>query len=549
MRYKDLLNTNDILNLLTNRLNLTLRQKGRSVFFLCPFHSETNPSCSFEPNRKIFTCFTCGFKASDIFNFWAQYRKINLEEALQEIGQMGYFSLSVLEEKKKKEQKEKNKIVNLITLTTDIYKHNLFTKNGSEVLNYLQNKRKLDKVDIDRFGFGSTISSWQISRLLFEQENSNFSPEDLIITNLVWVNENNRTCDFFSNEHLIIPLENWEGNIVAFAARRINETNPEEAKYKYLPSYHNYQKSSLLYNYSATKKDRSEECYLVEGFFDVISLNKIGIEGCIGLLGTNLSDEQLKLLSKLKKRIILFLDNDKAGQEASIIVATKLLLKEIDCEIVKNDWLGDPDEICRQYNSEEVKIMLQKRINPYSFILSYLFAKLEIQNNPQRTNRFISEIAKNFRGFKASVYDFLITKISSLTNWDKKEIEPHFIQWNFPILHKSHLRKIYSQILIAEKEQKIVLLCAQKRILWLFASGKSQTFLTKSNRERYYDIYNYYMLSSLNNSYLEKNSFKETDGNQKLNLNYSSLNQNGKKNIETTLLELENVKKFFLKYE
>jgi DNA primase len=69
MKYKDLLNTNDILHLLTNKLNLNLKQVGRSVFFLCPFHSDKNPSCSFEPNRKIFTCFTCGFKASDIFNF------------------------------------------------------------------------------------------------------------------------------------------------------------------------------------------------------------------------------------------------------------------------------------------------------------------------------------------------------------------------------------------------------------------------------------------------------------------------------------------------
>jgi DNA primase len=69
MRYKDLLNTNDILNLLTKQLNFTLKQMGRSVFFLCPFHNDKSPSLSFEPSRKIFTCFTCGFKASDIFSF------------------------------------------------------------------------------------------------------------------------------------------------------------------------------------------------------------------------------------------------------------------------------------------------------------------------------------------------------------------------------------------------------------------------------------------------------------------------------------------------
>jgi DNA primase len=69
MKYKDLLNTNDILNLLVNKFNFVPKQMGKSIFFLCPFHGDKNPSLSFEPNRRIFTCFTCGFKASDIFNF------------------------------------------------------------------------------------------------------------------------------------------------------------------------------------------------------------------------------------------------------------------------------------------------------------------------------------------------------------------------------------------------------------------------------------------------------------------------------------------------
>jgi len=159
MRYKDLLNTNDILHLLTNKLNFTLKQMGRSVFFLCPFHSDKNPSCSFEPNRKIFTCFTCGFKASDIFNFWSQYKKITLEEAVEEIGQMGYFSLSILQEKKKQEQKEKNKIFYLFSLINDIYQYNLLTKPGREVLNYLQTERQLEQKTIERFGLGSSISN------------------------------------------------------------------------------------------------------------------------------------------------------------------------------------------------------------------------------------------------------------------------------------------------------------------------------------------------------------------------------------------------------
>jgi DNA primase len=162
---------------------------------------------------------------------------------------------------------------------------------------------------------------------------------------------------------------------VAFAARKIGEIPAGEGKYKYLPSYQYYQKSSLLYNYQTVKKSRAEECYLVEGFFDVISLQKLGVENCLALLGTNLSEEQVKLLTELNKRIILFLDSDKAGQEATINVAAKLLLKEIDCEVIKNNYQGDPDEICRQQNKEGIQNLLQNRENPYLFILGHYYDK------------------------------------------------------------------------------------------------------------------------------------------------------------------------------
>jgi DNA primase len=339
-----------------------------------------------------------------------------LEEALEEIGKMGYFSLAVLQEKKSQEQKVKNKVFYLLSLITDIYQHNLLTQPGREVLNYLQNERQIERKLIDRFWLGCSINNRQLSNLLFPQTNDNFSAEDLLSTNLVWITEKNQTCDFFSAQQLIIPLANPEGKIVAFAARKIGKMLPGEGKYKYLPSHQHYQKSSLLYNYHLAKKSREEECYVVEGFFDVISLTKQGVENCVALLGTNLSEEQIKLLIKLKKRIVLFLDSDKAGQEATINGAVKLLLREIDCEIIKTNYQGDPDEICRQQDKEVIQSILSERENPYLFITNYYFAKWEVKTNPQRTSRFIGEVAQVFSKFKSNIYDFIIAQISLLTS-------------------------------------------------------------------------------------------------------------------------------------
>lgn len=299
-----------------------------------------------------------------------------METAIVEISQLGYFSLSAFREIKKQEQESENKIFTLNSLVANIYQHNLFTKPGWEVLHYLQNQRQIDRRIAERFFLGGTISNKQLTNLLYSQpKNDNFSPLDLTVTNLVWITNDDHVGDFFMEKELIIPLTNSEGKIIAFASRKIAEMPASERKYKYLPSNQYYQKSALLYNYSVVEKNRGEECYLVEGFFDVISLTKRGVENCLALLGTNLSEEQLKLLIALKKRIVLFLDGDKAGQEATINVAVKLLLSEVDCEIINSGCDDDPDEICCRDDQELIFTILQKRTNPYLFTLDYYFIK------------------------------------------------------------------------------------------------------------------------------------------------------------------------------
>lgn len=546
MRYKELLNTNDILHLLTNKLNFAPKQMGKSIFFLCPFHSDKNPSLSFEPSRKIFTCFSCSFKASDIFDFWAQYKKITSEEALVEISQLGYFSLAVIQEKKKQEQKNKNKIFVLNSLVTDIYQHNLFTEPGREVLNYLQNQRRISRTMIERFSLGCTISNKQITNIFSQAKNDNFSSFDLTTTNLTWITNDNRMGDFFGEKQLIIPLTNHEGKIVSFAARKIGTVPVTEGKYKYLPSHQYYHKSSLLYNYPVVKKSRTEECYLVEGFFDVISLTERGVENCVALLGTNLAEEQLKLLSELKKRIIIFLDGDRAGQEATINVSTKLLLNEIDCEIVKSDYPDDPDQICHYPEQNLLFTILQQRENPYSFILDHYFQEWKVAENPQRINRFVSEIAKIFQKFKTNIQDFLIEKISLLVKWNKNEIEPYFIQRQFPVHSINYYQIIYCQELIQNKEKRILCLCAQNRNFWLITMSKNYFFWKKTERENWQNIYNKYTAAPDN-----KISLKEIKDYycQVSHQENKFLPQQQKEFMDKIFQEINNIKIFLLNYE
>ncbi|MCE8159006.1 MAG: toprim domain-containing protein [Candidatus Moeniiplasma glomeromycotorum] len=509
--YKSLLNTNDILHLLTKKLNFAPKPIGKSVFFLCPFHDDKNPSLSFEPQKKIFTCFSCSFKANDIFDFWTQYKKISFEAALEEISQLGFsekITPLLIQKKKAQEQEVKDKPFDLLSLISDIYQHNLFTLAGKEVRNYLT-QRQVDYPLINRFGLGASINNWQITSLFYNK--SEKATKNLLLANLIWAGENKPVIDYFVAQQLIIPLTDTEGRVVAFAARQIESVSPAKEvskflpKYKYLPSYQYYHKSALLYNYLTAKKSRAEECYVVEGFFDVISLTKAGIENCVALLGTNLTLEQMKLLTNLKKRIVLFLDSDEAGQLATVNIALQLLKQEIDCEMVKLEHQGDPDEICRQLSQSQeefnysetekeplsIQKVLQKREKPYLFILHYYFNKWEIKENPQRIKHFVSEIALLFQRFKINIRQFLVEKISQLVNWEKGQVETYFIPRYFPIPHFSQI-KHYGQTIIQTLEKKIISLCFQERFFWLLVITEKYFFNHPVNRKNWQNLHYYY---------------------------------------------------------
>lgn len=328
--------------------------------------------------------------------------------AKQEIKQLGY---QVGSEEDLLEQEENNQEKRLFSLVAKVYQHNLQSLTGRKAYAYLKQKRQLDDPTIQQFSLGCSINHQQLTNLFSPREEAKY----LLLVNLLRSKENNKISDFFGENQLIIPLHNDQGEIIAFAARQtIQDSLRVSSKYNYLPSHENYQKSKLLYNYFRVKQMPEDFCYLVEGFFDVISLTQKGINNCLASLGTMLSKQQISLIKKLKKKIILFLDGDPAGKQATIKIALALLACDIECEIVNHSLLLDPDEICQQKPEELIRI-LQNKEDPYFYILQHFAQAWEIRENPQSVQNFIRKIAKLFKSFSSKVQEFLIEKISLLT--------------------------------------------------------------------------------------------------------------------------------------
>ena len=334
----------------------------------------------------------------------------------------------------------------MLSLVTKIYQHNLFSFAGKQTYAYLKEKRQLTSQTIRDFQLGCAVNQRQLTNL-FSFPSS--EAQELLSLNLLRLKEE-KIVDFFSERQLIIPLKNEKGMIVAFSARQVGNSSQEQTKYLHLPNYPNYQKSSLLYNYSLVKEMfETDFCYLVEGFFDLISLNQAGISNCLACLGTSLSQSQLRLLKKLKKKIVLFLDGDTAGQQATIKLAMELLAQNIECEVIINPLIFDPDEIARQ-SKEKLLEIVQKREDPYLFILQHFFRTWQVRENPQSLANFVRKIANLFRSFSSQAQEFLVTKLSLITKKEREEIQ-----------------RIYSANSLSERdfspERKLLAYCCKNR--------------------------------------------------------------------------------------
>lgn len=503
MKYRELLSTGDIIHLLTNKLNLKLKAQGGSVFFLCPFHPDHSPSFSFSPNHKLFKCFSCSNfnqgRAGHFFLFWAEYRKITLEEALKEISDWGYFSLPKFNSDKKKEDEKQKEFFQLCSLVTDIYNYNLVSGGSFLVNQYLLRKRKLLPETIKSFSLGCTISKKQLTNLIFNDDL--FSSFTQKMSSLWCINQEGEIQDFFAYPVLIIPLKNDSDQVVAWTARKIT-TIPEESKYICLPNYPGYKKSDILYNYSAVKKHQSPECFLVEGYFDVIHLTQAGVTNCLAVLGTTLSAKQLELLKTLERKIVLFLDNDEAGKEATITTIVNFLINQIDCEVVANSYpFKDPDEVCLNYAEVGIRETLNQRVNPYHFVIEYYYEKLLIRDNPQRTTLFIKKVTGIFKSCPFS-RSFLIRRLKEITDLEAEEIAKFFSTIEYPLLTARHRNlDFYHDRVLAEKEEELLELCANNRKYWSFLFIENYSFATPGLREKYEKVNDYYLSSFKNINY------------------------------------------------
>lgn len=382
---------NDIVDVISPYVRLT--KHGSNYVGLCPFHNEKTPSFSVNTERQCFHCFGCGVGGNSI-SFVMKYENLTFTEAVRQLADKAGMNLP-----EENYNPEYRKRADLKTRLFDIYKEaakfyyfQLRSDYGNFPMEYLKNRGLSDET-INAFGLGYSIKS--ANALYNYLKSRDYSDELMIKAELVTFKEGRGIFDMFWNR-VIFPIMDQNNKVIAFGGRVMGDGEP-----KYLNSRETdiFNKRRNLYGLNFAKHSRQGYMLLCEGYMDVIALHQAGFTNAVASLGTSLTEEQARLISRYVKEVIITYDSDGAGVKAAIRAIPILKTAGIRTKILKLTPFKDPDELIKSAGREEFEKRIQNAENSFDFEL-YNIEKNYDLSEPEGKTEFLNRVAERLTEFE-----------------------------------------------------------------------------------------------------------------------------------------------------
>src|SRR5438067_1900178 len=349
-----------------------LKKTGKDFSGLCPFHQEKTPSFTVSPIKQIFYCFGCG-KGGDVYNFVMEMEKCEFPEAVRLVAEKCGISIPRSKERSGEERKENQQRATLVEIhreaQTFFVKQLEGTLEGKAARAYLED-RGLDKDAVSRFGIGYAPSGGDT---LLRHLKSKYNEKLLVESGLISRDQGGKLFDRF-RRRITFPIANESGKVIAYGCRALGDDQP---KYLNSPESPIYSKSNVLYHLDRAKEGirRQDFVILVEGYMDAIAVARAGISNVVASCGTSLAEQQIKLLGRFTKRVVVNYDPDTAGQSATERSLSLLLEQDFEVRVLAlppvGDKKADPDLYIREKGAEEY----QKRLKEAPSFVDYLIAR------------------------------------------------------------------------------------------------------------------------------------------------------------------------------
>ena len=372
---QELIDRNDIVDVIGSYVNLSKRI-GANLFGLCPFHNERTPSFAVNPSGQFYHCFGCG-KGGGVINFIMEIENLSYPDAVRHLA--ARVGMEVPDDGYDKDSKRRARLLELNRDAAKFFYEQLSAPDGQNAVRYMR-ERGISPQTAKRFGLGCAPDSWESLRKAMAEKG--YSDFELFDAGLVKRGQRGGFYDTFRNR-LMFPVIDVRGDVIGFSGRILGG---DGAKYMNSPDTLVYNKSRNLFAMNLAKKSKNGYLLLVEGNVDVVTLHQAGFDSAVASLGTSLTPEQARLMSRYTKEVIIAYDSDGAGQKAAQRAIGILERLDLKVRVLRMTGAKDPDEFIRMKGADAFANLLKDSENQVDYRLNTVKAKYDLSLDDQKVS-------------------------------------------------------------------------------------------------------------------------------------------------------------------
>ena len=411
---EEILSRVDIVELISGYI--PLKRVGRSYKALCPFHHEKTPSFIVNPDKQIFHCFGCS-AGGNAFGFLMQHERLEFPEAIEALAKRTGVIIHEASAAERKTQNLSEQLYKINEAAAHFYSDQLHAPEGEPALKYLL-KRGLTKETIQRFKIGYAQDKWD--GLLNYLRSKGFGLGLIEKSGLIIAKDNGGYYDRF-RKRILIPIHDTKGRTVAFGARVLDNSLP---KYINSPETPVYSKSKVLFGLDLNNEEirLKDLAVIVEGYFDLIFPYQAGVKNITASCGTALTQEQIRLLKRYSRNVVLVYDSDNAGQMATLRSIDTLIEEGLNVMAARLPEGYDPDSFARRFGPEGFQKLITEAKDIFDYKLEFLklkYAPLTIPNKSRAASEMLSLISKFNNTVAKSAY---IKKLAEELSLDENSL-------------------------------------------------------------------------------------------------------------------------------
>ncbi len=410
---------NDIESLIGSYVSL--KRAGSNLKGLCPFHSEKSPSFTVYPQDNSFYCFGCGAGGNAI-TFVRKRENLDYPDAVEFLANRAGITV-VRDDRGAYQSAPKIDRARMFKMNADAARYfhqRLFddTPDAKNALSYFTNGRKLSIATIKHFGLGYAPNSFD--KFSKHMRGIGYTFDELVAGFLCGKNEERGTYfDAFRNR-VMFPIIDVAGNVIAFGGRVMDDSKP---KYKNSSDTPVFKKSRNLFALNFARHTCTESLILCEGYMDVIAMHAAGFTNAVATLGTAITAEQARMMSRYTKKVIISYDADEAGQKAAMRAVKMLSDVGLDVTILRVPGAKDPDEYINTFGADKFKQVLNESKTKFEYHMENILSKYDINLSQDKVKalyeleKVVSEI------YSAAERDIHIQTISKVFSVEAKSIK------------------------------------------------------------------------------------------------------------------------------